>query len=83
MNIFFQAKNWIKELRRIVGEDIAVCIVGNKIDLEKNRTVQTKEAEKYVVTMCNIIIVATLYASTCAMYSQNSALTCGTSAEGE
>ncbi len=53
MNIFFQAKNWIKELRRIVGEDIAVCIVGNKIDLEKNRTVQTKEAEKYVVVTYN------------------------------
>lgn len=42
-----QAKNWIKELRRIVGDDIAVYIVGNKVDLEKNRTVSIREAERY------------------------------------
>lgn len=41
-----QAKNWIKELRKIVGEDIVVCVVGNKIDLEKNRTVSKAEAER-------------------------------------
>ncbi|XP_064396971.1 ras-related protein Rab-21-like [Halichondria panicea] len=48
---FTKAKNWIKELRRIVGEDIAVCIVGNKIDLEKNRTVLTTEAESYAASV--------------------------------
>nr|ABD65439.1 Rab21 [Suberites domuncula] len=44
---FTKAKNWIKELRRIVGDNIAVCIVGNKIDLEKHRTVSHREAEDY------------------------------------
>ena len=45
-NICLQAKNWIKELRKMLGEDIVVCIVGNKIDLEKNRTVSKSEAER-------------------------------------
>lgn len=33
----------------MLGEDIVVCIVGNKIDLEKNRTVSKAEAERYEV----------------------------------
>ena len=41
-----QARNWIRELRKIIGDNIVVCIVGNKIDLEKNRTVNMKEAEE-------------------------------------
>ena len=44
--LLLQAKNWIKELRKMLGEDIVVCIVGNKIDLEKNRTVSKSEAER-------------------------------------
>ncbi len=32
----------------MLGEDIVVCIVGNKIDLEKNRTVSKSEAERYI-----------------------------------
>lgn len=31
----------------MLGEDICLCIVGNKIDLEKNRTVEVNEAESY------------------------------------
>ena len=41
-----QARNWIRELRKIIGDNVVVCIVGNKIDLEKNRTVNMKEAEE-------------------------------------
>ena len=41
-----QARNWIRELQKIIGDNIVVCIVGNKIDLEKNRTVNMKEAEE-------------------------------------
>ena len=41
-----QARNWIRELRNIIGDNIVICIVGNKIDLEKNRTVNMKEAEE-------------------------------------
>ena len=48
--VMFQAKNWVRELRKILGDNVVLCIVGNKIDLEKNRTVDAREAEEYVAT---------------------------------
>lgn len=47
---FTKARNWVKELRKIVG-DITVCIVGNKTDLEKNRNVPKEEAEQYAASV--------------------------------
>lgn len=44
---FQKVKNWVKELRKILGDDISLCIVGNKIDLEKDRNVDGAEAEAY------------------------------------
>lgn len=41
---FVKVKNWVKELRKIVGSDITIVIAGNKIDLEKNRNVNQEEA---------------------------------------
>lgn len=41
---FHKVKNWVKELRKIVGNDIVIVIAGNKIDLEKNRNVDEGEA---------------------------------------
>ena len=32
----------------MLGDNIVVCIVGNKIDLEKNRTVSQRDAERSV-----------------------------------
>lgn len=43
---FNKVKNWVKELRKIVGNDIIIVIAGNKIDLEKNRNVDENEAIK-------------------------------------
>ena len=40
-------KKWIKELKRILGNDVVLAIVGNKIDLEKDRTVTVATAEQY------------------------------------
>ncbi len=40
-------KSWIKELKRMLGNDIALCIVENKIDLEKDRRVSVQTAEEY------------------------------------
>ena len=40
-------KSWIRELKRILGEDIVLCIVENKIDLENDRHVSRKTAEEY------------------------------------
>ena len=36
---FIKVKNWVKELRKMLGNDISLIIVGNKIDLEKQRRV--------------------------------------------
>eukprot|EP00455_Lapot_gusevi_P015532 TRINITY_DN1787_c0_g1_i1.p1 TRINITY_DN1787_c0_g1~~TRINITY_DN1787_c0_g1_i1.p1 ORF type:complete len:210 (+),score=55.91 TRINITY_DN1787_c0_g1_i1:63-692(+) len=44
---FSKVKNWVKELRKIVGTDIILCIAGNKCDLEKQRQVPDEEAEQY------------------------------------
>lgn len=40
-----QVKNWVRELRRMLGQDVCLCIVGNKTDLEKDRHVPVEEAE--------------------------------------
>ncbi|NXV74627.1 RAB21 protein, partial [Atlantisia rogersi] len=44
---FQKVKNWVKELRKMLGNEICLCIVGNKIDLEKDRHVSVQEAETY------------------------------------
>ncbi|KAJ7383647.1 Ras- protein Rab-21 [Desmophyllum pertusum] len=48
---FCKVKNWVKELKKMLGEDIALCIAGNKIDLEKDRHVDASEAEAYAKTV--------------------------------
>lgn len=48
---FQKVKNWVKELRKMLGSDICLCIVGNKIDLEKERHVSVDEAESYAVSV--------------------------------
>ena len=32
-----KVQNWVKELRRILGDKVVLAIVGNKIDLDKER----------------------------------------------
>ncbi|XP_030626040.1 ras-related protein Rab-21-like [Chanos chanos] len=44
---FQKVKGWVKELRKILGNDICLCIVGNKTDLDKDRNVSAQEAERY------------------------------------
>lgn len=48
---FTKVKNWVKELKKMLGNDIALCIAGNKIDLEKQRNVSVAEAEAYAATV--------------------------------
>jgi len=48
---FAKVKNWVKELRKMLGQDICLCIVGNKADMEKNRTVEQATAERYAETV--------------------------------
>ncbi|XP_012279358.1 ras-related protein Rab-21 [Orussus abietinus] len=44
---FKKVKDWVKELRKMLGYDVCLAIAGNKIDLEKNRNVSIEEAEEY------------------------------------
>ncbi|DAZ96139.1 TPA: hypothetical protein N0F65_008718 [Lagenidium giganteum] len=44
---FKKVRTWVKELRRIVGDDIDISIAGNKVDLHRNRKVNEEDAKKY------------------------------------
>ncbi|OQS03327.1 Rab21/Rab5 family GTPase [Thraustotheca clavata] len=44
---FKKVKTWVKELRRIVGDDIDIVIAGNKIDLKRNIKVTEADANAY------------------------------------
>ncbi|XP_037934987.1 ras-related protein Rab-21-like [Teleopsis dalmanni] len=48
---FQKVKNWVKELKRMLGADIVITIVGNKTDLEAQRTVEQSEAIEYSESM--------------------------------
>ncbi|XP_049884693.1 ras-related protein Rab-21 [Pectinophora gossypiella] len=48
---FVKVKNWVKELRKMLGTQIVLVIAGNKIDLEHERTVPLEEAESYANTV--------------------------------
>ncbi|KAL1130896.1 hypothetical protein AAG570_012137 [Ranatra chinensis] len=44
---FQKVKNWVKELKKMLGSEICLTIAGNKVDLEKERTVPEEVAEEY------------------------------------
>ncbi len=44
---FDRVKQWVKELKKMKEGDCVLVIIGNKIDLERTRTVTLKEAEEY------------------------------------
>ncbi|XP_065365567.1 ras-related protein Rab-21 [Calliphora vicina] len=44
---FQKVKNWVKELKRMLGSEIILAIAGNKIDLEEQRTVMEDDAMSY------------------------------------
>ena len=48
---FTKVKKWVKELRKIVGNDICIAIAGNKIDLERNRQVDESDVLAYAKTV--------------------------------
>merc|ERR1711998_273839 len=39
-----KVKQWVKELRKMVGNDIQIAVAGNKVDLERQRTVAEEDA---------------------------------------
>eukprot|EP01106_Pelomyxa_sp_JSP_P011357 TRINITY_DN298_c0_g1_i3.p1 TRINITY_DN298_c0_g1~~TRINITY_DN298_c0_g1_i3.p1 ORF type:complete len:147 (-),score=24.24 TRINITY_DN298_c0_g1_i3:88-528(-) len=44
---FDRVQLWVKELRKMLGPEIVLVIVGNKSDLERQRVVTVEEADKY------------------------------------
>ena len=53
----------MKELRKIVGPDIAIVIAGNKCDLEKQRNVDHEEAVKCVVPVTGSALLCAVWCS--------------------
>lgn len=46
---FQKVKNWVKELKKMLGSEIVLTIVGNKLDLTKDRNVPVDTAEGWVL----------------------------------
>lgn len=46
---FQKVKNWVRELQKMLGNDITLAIVGNKSDLVKDRAVTPATAEEYAL----------------------------------
>ncbi|XP_015609245.1 ras-related protein Rab-21 [Cephus cinctus] len=44
---FKKVKDWVKELKKMLGNDVLLVIAGNKLDLENDRNVTVEEAEAY------------------------------------
>ncbi|XP_055682262.1 ras-related protein Rab-21 [Lutzomyia longipalpis] len=44
---FQKVKNWVKELKKMLGTEICLAIAGNKTDLAKDRNVSLEVAELY------------------------------------
>ena len=43
---FQKVKSWVKELRKMLGQDVSLAIAGNKIDLQDQRRVPKETAEE-------------------------------------
>ncbi|XP_003740134.1 ras-related protein Rab-21 [Galendromus occidentalis] len=44
---FRKVKNWVKELKKMLGNEVVLVVIGNKSDLESERSVPLHEAESY------------------------------------
>ena len=44
---FLRVKKWVKELRKIGGDNVQICIAGNKCDLRDKRSVAEADAQAY------------------------------------
>lgn len=47
---FDRVKVWLKELHQVVGENISVVVVGNKVDMERERKVDKSHAEEWAAS---------------------------------
>lgn len=52
MSTFNHIDTWLKELKSHSSPDVKVILIGNKVDLEANRTVYIDEGEKFAKDNC-------------------------------
>ena len=48
---FKRVQEWVKELKKMLGEDIVIAIAGNKADMEKGRHVDKDEALRFTAAI--------------------------------
>jgi small GTP-binding protein len=46
-NSFQKAQSWVDELKKQASQDVAIALVGNKLDLETKRAVDTQEGKDF------------------------------------
>jgi len=46
-NSFVRVQNWVRELKKVLGDDVLLFLIGNKMDLDRNRAVNEQEALDY------------------------------------
>ncbi|MFH4974308.1 hypothetical protein AB6A40_001017 [Gnathostoma spinigerum] len=51
LHSFEKVKAWVKELRLMLGDSVVLQIVGNKIDLERSRNVDTCVASEFAISV--------------------------------
>ena len=58
-NSFENVEMWLRELRTLANPDVKVFLIGNKIDLEKDRVITTEQGENfYKVNKLNLFMEA-------------------------
>jgi len=48
---FAKVQRWVSELRKMLGSEVCLVLVGNKIDMERKRTVDQAEAIRYAASV--------------------------------
>ncbi|CAO3589746.1 unnamed protein product [Absidia cylindrospora] len=47
---FIELHSWVEELKRVVGDELVMVVVANKVDLESRREVTQTKAREYVTS---------------------------------
>jgi Ras-related protein Rab-21 len=69
---FTKVQDWVTELRNNIPEDIILCIVGNKADLEPQRKVPLPNASDYAASIGAVYFESSAKSNTCvdAIFSE-------------
>ncbi|XP_023327347.1 ras-related protein Rab-21 [Eurytemora carolleeae] len=48
---FQKVQSWVRELKKMLGDEISIVIVGNKTDLVNKRVIKREDAESYAASV--------------------------------